>query len=188
MTPDKDPTIVARQNRVAAKITHIHNALVKSAPLAKVLEATFVNEILPYYAGTSTDPNIQSKIAALAGSPFLEYEVVDASGEVLFVAPPLLEREMYEFKNFGKDITASGIFQTAALLANRSPRQAEAFINQQLNRRGLTDKAHELTQKFIKRRDEILARYGLAPSENKVSSSDPEKEKPTLDYSESELL
>lgn len=137
-----------------------YQALVVSYPVAKIPESTFVNEILPYYCGEAINLELPKLIAAAAGGPFNEYDVVSAKGEVLFRAPPLLERRMFDFKEAANGLPMESIFQTAQLLMNRSPVQAEAFITEHLTRKGFSKNATEIFKEVIARRDAILERYG----------------------------
>lgn len=181
-----------RKKMLSQKSQMFHQALVVNAPVRKIPESTFVNEILPYYSGESTNADLPVLVAAAAGGPFLEFDVVDAAGNVLFRAPALLEREMFDFKQFAKGHSAANVFATAQMLANRSPRQAAAFIEEQLTNRGLSEKAAEVYKRLIERRNAILARYGKSvPGSNSTESANTNgegKAKPEIDYDSSELL
>lgn len=137
-----------------------YKALVVDQRVEKIPESTFVSEILPYYCGEAINLDLPKLIAAAAGGPFNEYDVVSASGEVLFRAPPLLERRMFDFKEAAKGLPMESIFQTAQMLMNRSPAQAEAFISEHLTLKGFSKNATAIFLDVIARRDAILERYG----------------------------
>ena len=181
-----------RKRMLSQKSQMFHQALVVNAPVRKIPESTFVNEILPYYSGESTNADLPVLVAAAAGGPFLEFDVVDATGTVLFRAPALLERDMFDFKQFAKGQSAANVFATAQLLSNRSPRQAAAFIQEQLTNRGFSENAAKVYHRLIERRNAILARYGKSVpggnSTESTNSSGEGKAKPEIDYENSELL
>lgn len=172
--------------KLARDITNVHDLLVVKRQLRKVPEQTFINEILPFYAGEATSEDTPLLVAAAAGGPFLEFEVIDQTGNVLFVAPPLLARQMFSTKEYMRDTPLEAVFITAGQLANRSPRQAEHFINERLTKKNFSSQAAGVYSEVVKRRDEILARYGRVhvdkvgkvstPGSNSDSSSKPEIE------------
>lgn len=193
MTNEVPNQIEARKKLLVQKSQMFHEALVVNAPVKKIPESTFINEILPYYCGEATNTDLPVLVAGAAGGPFHEFDVVDASGNVLFRAPALLEREMFDFRQFSKGQSAANIFATAQLLNNRSPHEAAAFIQQQLTNRGLSSKAGEIYKRLIERRNAILARYGKAVPGGKSTdttnvSGGAGKPKPEIDYEDSELL
>lgn len=179
-----------KKSLLARRVEFIHNALVVNVPVKRIPEGTFVRDILPYYCGEATSPDLPVLVAAAAGGPFHEFDVVNDQGEVLFRAPALLERSMFDFKEFGKGLSAESIFQTAGMLNNRSPRQAAAFIQEQLTGRGLSKNAGEIYRRLIERRNDILRRYGKEiPGDKTTGSTNHSSDKdPGIDYEESVLL
>lgn len=179
--------------KLARDITNIHDALVVKRQLRKVPEQTFINEILPFYAGEVTSEECPLLVAGAAGGPFLEFEVVDPVGNVLFVAPPLLERNMFSTKEYMHSTPLEAVFLTAGQLANRSPRQAEYFINQQLTKKSFSSKAAQVYSGVIQRRNEILARYGKVHVDDlgKKTTFSPNSDstsKPEIELDDSDIL
>lgn len=197
---DENKNIPAAQSTVqeyakrknASNIARIHQALC-TVEIKKIPESVFINEILPYYSGTATNLELPKLVAAAAGGPFSEFDVVDSDGVVLFRAPALLERSMFSYKSFAKNDGASieGIFAAAAMINNRSPREAEQFLDNQLRGRGYSEKAGEIYVEILRRRNEILKRYGVEPPKGQPgpvdtkSSNSPDKPD---EFDEFELL
>lgn len=176
-----------KRRRLASDITSVHAALVTNMPVKKIPEHIFVNEILPYYCGEATSLELPKLVAAAAGGPFLEFDVVGSAGETLFRAPALLERAMFDFKEAIRGPSVENIFLTAMMLNNRSPKEAENFIENSLTKKGFAKGAAEIYEKTIARRNEILKRYGKTVNGSKGVVSTPgtnhgSTTKPELEY------
>lgn len=187
-----------KNNRLASDITNIHKALVLEPEVKKIPEGTFVQEILPILTGEVIASDFPLVMAAVAGNPFLELDVVDTAGNVLFRMPALLERDIVSHEEASKRGSLASMMITAEQVMKLSPQRAEKYLEHEFNGRGIAKNRDELYKKRQARWNEILARYGksLKADGTVVDSTGPgakstkadNKEKPQLDFNDGDLL
>jgi len=88
-----------RESRLKDKITEIHDLLTIEQPedIASIPENVFVAIFLPWFAGQSTDPRIDVNTwLNISGSPYKSVKVIDSSGDVSYVIPPLFDRTIIQ--------------------------------------------------------------------------------------------
>lgn len=149
-----------KNNKLAQDITAIHKALVVDAVVAKIPEGTFVNEILPVLTGEVVNSEFPLLMAAVAGNPFSEVDVVGADGNVLFRMPALLERNIISHKEASKRGSLSSMMITAGMLSHQSPARAEKYLEHEFSGRGIATNRDEIIKARQERWNVILARYG----------------------------
>lgn len=182
-----------RDTRLAHDITAIHKAIVLDAEVKKIPESTFVNEILPVLTGETINSEFPLLMAAVAGNPFLEVDVVNAQGEIIFRMPALFERDIISHEAASKRGSMASMLITAEMIVRQSPARAEKYLEHEFNGRGIATNREELYKKRLDRFNEILARYGKTLKadgtvlDGKVAST-ANKEKPQLSFGDDDLL
>jgi hypothetical protein len=157
--------IAAQQKANLAKsaidLKSIHNALVVENKLVQLPEQVFINELLPFLCGETLSQVTPAIWVSVAGTPFLEIEIIDTKGQVLFKVPALMERNA--IVPDGKDFDGSfhNVLLTAEQLKHQSPFRAKAFLEHAFKDRSIAKNVDELARKNLKRREEILARYNM---------------------------
>lgn len=185
-------------------IKGIYKELVVDVEVKKIPEATFLQEILPALTKATTSSDFPKLVAAVAGSPFSEIDVIDHAGNILFRMPSLLERNAYDVTEVNDQPNSLGsIVATMELLKNQSPKKAANFFNHVMLGRGVSnERINKLTEERRVRWVDILARYGyIVDNAGEVIKNDgsvkalPGKDskahtgtKPVLSYDDSELL
>ncbi len=186
-----------REQRLANDITQIHQALVVNVEVKQITEGTFVQEILPVLTGAVVSSDFPLLMAAVAGNPFMEVDVTDAAGNVLFRMPSLLERDIISHKEASKRGSLENMFITAEMVMRMSPRRAESYLEHELNGRGIATNRDELYKKRQDRWNVILARYGytlhadgtvIATNQPASKGGAQNREKPQLDFGDDDLL
>ncbi|BAW19257.1 hypothetical protein [Ralstonia phage RP12] len=182
-----------RNAKLSQDITAIHEALVVNAEVKKIPESTFVNEILPVITGEVVSSDFPLLMAAVAGNPFAEVDVVDADGKVRFRMPSLLERNIVNHLEASKRGSMSSMLITAGMLSNQSPARAEKYLEHEFNGRGIATNRDELFKQRQDRWNAILALYGKTLKidgsvVDGASVAAVSTEKPALDFEDGELL
>lgn len=168
-----------QKERQGASIIDIHKALVLDVEVKKIPESTFIQEILPVIIGESTNADFPALVAAVAGNPFLEVDVIDNAGNILFRMPSLLERNIFNHEAASKRGSLQSLFITAGMLQQQSPRRANNYLAHEFANRGIAQNKAELIAARAVRWTEIFARYGkVYESTNKsgVAVTTPEKQ------------
>ncbi|BAW19543.1 hypothetical protein [Ralstonia phage RP31] len=182
-----------RNAKLSQDITAIHEALVVNAEVKKIPESTFVNEILPVITGEVVSSDFPLLMAAVAGNPFAEVDVVDAEGKVRFRMPSLLERNIVNHLEASKRGSMSSMLITAGMLSNQSPARAEKYLEHEFNGRGIATNRDELFKQRQDRWNAILALYGKTLKidgsvVDGASVAAVSTEKPALDFEDGDLL
>jgi len=104
------------------------------AEINNVPERIFVAHFLPWFSGqvTDTDNSLRSSWVTIAGNEFFEVKVIDDMGQVLFVVPPLVDRDIFPVAISRNDKVAD-MMTSAGQLAELSPLGAEQRLANQLN-------------------------------------------------------
>lgn len=151
-----------------SNIMDIHKAIVEDIPLKTIQEHVFVNEILPIVTGEATNTDLAVLVAAVAGNPFLELNVTDASGTVLFTMPSLFERNVISQEESNKRGSIQSMLMTLDMVRRQSPSRAAKYLAHEFTNRGIaTNKAALLSDRHV-RWSAICARYGKVYSNTKV--------------------
>lgn len=190
-----------RESKLAGDIANIHKALVADVEVKQIPESTFVKEILPILTGEVVSADFPLLMAAVAGTPFSEVDIVDNAGEILFRLPSLLERNIVNHEEAERRGSMASMLITAEQLAKQSPRRAQNYLDHEFNGRGIAKNRNEIYKARHERLSVILARYGHILNEDgsvkqgatSVKPGDPstptsKKEKPQLDFEDGELL
>jgi hypothetical protein len=190
-----------KESKLAQDISNIHKALVEDVVVKQIPEATFVKEILPILTGEVVSADFPLLMAAVAGSPFSEVDIVDNAGETLFRLPALLERNIVNHQEAEKRGSMASMLITADMLAKQSPRRAQNYLDHEFNGRGIAKNRNELYKARHERLSVILARYGhilnedgtvkqgaVAVKAGTPAASTSQKEKPQLDFNDGDLL
>lgn len=154
-----------RDSRLADMISNIHSALLspESLDIRKLPENVFVYHFLPWFAGTSTDKNVNAAAwVDIAGSANVPVHIVDNSGEILYTIPPLFDRTIVQTSSADRDMPGMNhVLITFDQLSRISPRRAELYYLQELEKRKiLDDKTIKLREK-VKFWNDLFKRYGL---------------------------
>lgn len=182
-----------KNNKLANDITNIHKALVLDVEIKKIPESTFINEILPVLSGEVVSAEFPLLMAAVAGNPFSELDIVDDAGKILFRMPALLERNIISHEEASKRGSLANVLVTAEMLMNQSPVRAQNYLEHEFNGRGVAKNRDEIINNRQVRWNEILTRYGktlLNDGSVKDSSqvTSENKVKPQLDFENGDLL
>lgn len=153
-----------QRERGGTDIAEIYSALVVNAPVQKIPEQSFINEIIPVITGQTTNTDLPVLVAGVAGNPFLELDVVDQQGNILFRMPSVYERNLVSQNEASKRGSMQAMLITATQLQAQSPIRANNFVNHELNNRGIATNKAELLSSRAARWTAILARYGLVYS------------------------
>lgn len=172
--------IAARQKSDLAKssidLQSIHNALVVENKLVQLPEQVFINELLPFLCGETLSQVTPAVWVSVAGTPFLEIEIIDTKGEVLFKVPALMERNAIVPDTTGFDGSFHNVLLTAEQLKHQSPFRAKAFLEHAFKNRSIAKNVDDLAKKNLEKRIVILARYGMdingRPISKNTKSSD----------------
>jgi hypothetical protein len=193
--PGNKPTGIQayKNNKLANDIANIHQALVVDVEVKQILEATFVQEILPILTGEVVSAEFPLLMAAVAGTPFSEVDVINEAGEVIFRMPALLERNIISHVEAEKRGSMSSMLITAEMLAKQSPARAQKYLEHEFNGRGIAANRDEIIQARQQRWTDILARYnktlvGSTGQVTAVTAATANKDKPQLDFDDDGLL
>lgn len=149
-------------------IVRIANAI-RSFENPKIPEEEFKRIWLPLFAGLSGPPPIERWLY-VAGSPFMEVDVISPIGEKLFTVPPLLNNDPAVVERF-KEISVSKAVEIIEVNYNYHPRVGEQKMEVLLNQR--VGKGNPKID-FAVRMNAILERYGLPKMNLKgILSADP---------------
>lgn len=150
-----------QQERAGGGIADIYKALVVDPPLKTMPESVFINEILPIITGKTTNTDLAVLVAGIAGSPFLDIDIVDASGNKLFTMPSVCERNIFDHKEASKRGSMQSFLITAGQLKQQSPHRANNYMAHEFNQRGIATNAAELVSGRRAKWAAIFARYGV---------------------------
>lgn len=157
-----------RKFTLKRNITDAFNAIVRDAPVNKIPESVFVNEMLPFMFDeipdfAKNDPTLQmtsAKWIAAAGGPHAEFDVVnDSTGEVLFRCPAYFTREIYDIEAAKKRGRLNSMLTHAKQVSHMSPIRAHHFTAEQFTGRGVSMNREELIKTVQVRWNEIFSRY-----------------------------
>jgi hypothetical protein len=181
-----------KNTKLANDIANIHQALVVDVEVKKIPEATFVKEILPILTGEVVSTEFPLLMAAVAGTPFSEVDVINEAGEVIFRMPALLERNIISHVEAEKRGSMSSMLITAEMLAKQSPARAQKYLEHEFDGRGIASNRDEIIQARQQRWNDIFARYnktlaGTTAAVTTTAAKD-SKEKPQLDFDDDGLL
>lgn len=184
-----------KERKLASDIESIHKALVVDAEVKKIPEGTFVKEILPILTGDVVSTEFPLLMAAVAGNPFSEVDVVDAEGNTLFRMPALLERNIFSRIQAERRGSLQSMLITVAMLSHQSPKRAEMYLEHEFHGRGIAQNRDEIIKTRQARWNVILARYGKAlkldgtvVDGDAATSAKEQKDKPQLDFGNDDLL
>ena len=149
-----------KQQRQADDITRIHQALVLDAPVKIIQESTFVKEILPILTGEVVSADFPLLMAAVAGSPFSEVDIINEAQEIIFRMPSLLERNIINHTEASKRGSLASVFITVEQLALNTPKRADHYLEHEFAGRGIASNIKEITDARRERWNAILIRYG----------------------------
>lgn len=134
---------------------------------ARMLERNFVLVYLPLFAG---DPPEQQHYGAnirgwtnYAGGAYKEVDIVDSAGNVLYVVPPMFEREAVQAVTEEGGRGIASIVANTQQLAGLSPRQAAAYLESELTKKALIMKVPVSVLKNVQTWNDIFKRYGRKP-------------------------
>lgn len=181
-----------KNTKLASDIASIHQALVVNTEVKKIPEATFVKEILPILTGEVISAEFPLLMAAVAGSPFSEVDVINDAGETIFRMPALLERNIISHEEASKRGSMASMLITAEMMVRQSPQRAEKYLEHEFNGRGIAKNRDEIINQRIKRWNDILVRYGKSLTSNgdvkETTAVAESKNKPELDLKDADLL
>lgn len=181
-----------KRGKLAGDITNIHKALVMDVEVKKIPESTFVKEILPIITGEVVSAEFPLLMAAVAGTPFSEVDVVNDAGEIIFRMPALLERNIISHEEASRRGSIASMLITAEMLSNQSPVRAERYLEHEFNGRGIAKNRNEIIAQRNARWNTILERYGKTlKDDGSVHGSEAvaqTAEKPQLDFENGDLL
>jgi hypothetical protein len=190
INPTQQQTGIAdfKNNKMASDILSIHQALVGNIEVKKIPESTFIKEILPILTGEVISTEFPLLMAAVAGTPFSEVDVVNDAGEVLFRMPALLERNVISHEEASKRGSMASMLITAELIVKQSPARAERYLEHEFNGRGIAKNRDEIINVRQIRWNTILARYGKSTEADGGVTATASVEKPQLDFDNGDLL
>ena len=177
-----------KNNKLANDILNIHQALVGDIEVKRIPESTFVKEILPVLSGEVISTEFPLLMAAVAGTPFSEVDVVNDAGEVLFRMPALLERNIISHEEASKRGSMASMMITAEMLGKQSPIRAEKYLEHEFNGRGIAKNRDEIITARQTRWNTILTRYGKTTEVDGGITASANVEKPQLDFDNGDLL
>lgn len=181
-----------QQSKLASDSVNFHRALVVDVEVKRIPESTFVQEILPILTGEVISAEFPLLMAAVAGTPFSEVDVVNDAGEVLFRMPALLERDIISHQEASKRGSIHSMLMTVDQLTRQSPIRARNYLEHEFNGRGIATNRDEIIKKRNERWNVILARYGKSITSNGTvtngNDAKKEAEKPELNFDDGELL
>lgn len=148
------------KNKSESDIASIYNSLVVDLPIRKVKESVFISEILPVLTGETTNADFPALVAAVAGNPFLEIDIIDNAGQTLFRMPSLLERNLFDHRESGKRGSIGNMLTTVRQISMMSPKRASNYLAHQFSNRGVSPDANKMIKEKIDRWNAIFARYG----------------------------
>ena len=156
--------------------------------MKRIPESTFVKEILPVLSGEVISTEFPLLMAAVAGTPFSEVDVVNDAGEVLFRMPALLERNIISHEEASKRGSMASMMITAEMLGKQSPIRAEKYLEHEFNGRGIAKNRDEIITARQTRWNTILTRYGKTTEVDGGITASANVEKPQLDFDNGDLL
>jgi hypothetical protein len=177
-----------KSNKLASDIINIHQALVGDIEVKRIPESTFVKEILPVLSGEVISAEFPLLMAAVAGTPFSEVDVINDAGEILFRMPALLERNIISHVEASKRGSMASMLITAEMLGKQSPLRAEKYLEHEFDGRGIAKNRDEIITARQARWNTILARYGKAVDAGVKVDAPVGTEKPQLDFENGDLL
>lgn len=174
-----------RQNVLKNQIETIVDQLstVSSADRPRFPERYFQGIFLPYFAGDAHLPYPTADtvmwVGRVAGSPFQEVDIIDASGAVLFTVPPMMDRGALDPKRAGErgGPSLGHIIHSAQQYALMSPSQGAHYLQQKLTEKALIMKVPSNVLRNIETWNRIFERYGRPPLMPLESAAPPEATK-----------
>lgn len=167
----------AKVNQIAASMENALADLVSSTENSKLPEDLFVSNFLKFFIGienADTNKEFLPTWISIAGSPSADVDVIDKSGNVLFVVPGFVDSAFINpTKRTG--ISYSDIVNMSILYGNNIPQQGAAVLKNELEQKvqRLKDKSPDYVKK-IKMWETIFTRYSKyikSTSNNTVSTS-----------------
>lgn len=151
-------------------------------------ENIFVEVFLPFFAGTGNPHNATVDLwNTISNGPFNSVDIVNPTGEVLFVVPALHDRDAISpaTKSLGEN-SVQNMITTAEQMKRISPMDADRYLSHGLSNMldKLQGKHHVIAN--LKEWNKIFTRYGLPallqalgqPEENKAAEEKPNDHKP----------
>lgn len=130
---------------------------------ARLPEAVFVNNFLPYFSGKVKDDrtlNITTNWIAVAGSASSPVDVVDGQDQVLFTVPPLMSTDFLRSKENIRGRSFNQILANARNQGNRLPvLGTRALIND--TKAKLAGMTVQPTQQAMNQWEDIFNRYNI---------------------------
>lgn len=180
------------KNKTESDISSIYNSLVVDLPIRKVKESVFINEILPVLTGETTNAGFPALVAAVAGNPFLEIDIIDNAGQTLFRMPSLLDRNIFDHKESGKRGSIGNMLVTVGQISMMSPKRAAHYLAHEFSNRGIAPNAQDMIAAKIDRWNVIFARYGKVfmgpPSSKAIANSKPDDRRMEVDLENDDLF
>lgn len=180
------------KDKTESDISSIYKALVVDLPIRKVKESVFIKEILPVLTGEATDVGFPTLVAAVAGNPFLEIDIIDNAGQTLFRMPSLLDRNIFDHRESGKRGSIGNMLVTVGQISMMSPKRAANYLAHEFTNRGIAPNANQMISSKIDRWNAIFARYGKVfmgpPSAKAVAGVIPEERRMEVDLDNDDLF
>lgn len=154
-----------KNTRMIEELDRINQDL-KIVSRPRLQEYIFVNVFLPLFHGD--EENIYNATMntwlSVAGSPFNEVDIIDNNGKILFTVPPVYNRNNVHpvDPNIGLPSVASMV-ATAKQYAQMHPRQGEAYLKSELNKRAMLVENEGQHLVNLNAWNEIFKRYGRTP-------------------------
>ena len=176
-----------RESRLKDKITEIHDLLTIEQPedIASIPENVFVAIFLPWFAGQSTDPRIDVNTwLNISGSPYKSVKVIDSSGDVSYVIPPLFDRTIIQTSDDKKtNASLIHVLATYEQLNKISPKRAEAYYLAELEKRQIFNDQTTALRKKVEFWNELFKKHNLPVFDVKSSTiSNASTDKIDLEY------
>lgn len=186
------------QSREIDEIFNNLNTVTKES-ITALPEEVFVRNFLPFFAGEPVADTINLNVwFGIAGNPYMPVNVVDKSGVVLYTVPAFFDRGAVDISRV--DNRASPlhhVLKTAEQLNRVHPKRAEAYFEQQLNMRNMTNLDKALHDRNAQIWEDIFKRYGKelpqnmqaqAPSAQATAASEQSTRSQELIYDDDDLI
>ncbi len=184
-----------QRRQQAAQIQEWYQRIVVEAPVTRIPEHVFVNEILPFICGEAP-PQVNPAVwASVAATPLAEIDVIDKQGQVIFRMPPLMDREAFSHAEASKTGSVSNTLENISMLRHQSPVRAKALMVNSLATLGIRKDLSDVVKRGRARWQAIFDRYGKtfpgAEPTNKnaaAAGGGSSKDRPPMDFSDHDLL
>lgn len=189
----RNPADELREEMLAQSSEQIHaiaNSLASTRPReqekTRLYEPIFRDVFLPMFLNQRNEryPHITGgNWVTVAGSPYMEVDVIDQAGKVLFTVPPFMENGMVQPATGQADTDMSFVVKQAQLYENTLPMVAERYLSEELTKRLDIMKSNVDTSKMADAWFKILAHYNIKV-QSTAPGKTPESTDPTDDYEE----